>query len=101
MVNGKVPAGVWDAVASQVSLPMAMRDYQKLKPKVLVRHFTATEPQGNLDLVGDDNGLFADAAHGAWRFYQTLQISSPPALLRRQSASFIRPLEVETMPMPK
>ena len=32
---------------------------------------------------------------------QTVQISSPPALLRRQSASFIRPFEVEMMPMPR
>src|SRR4051794_3360098 len=33
--------------------------------------------------------------------YQTLQISSPPALLRRQSASFMTPFEVETIAMPR
>jgi hypothetical protein len=55
----------------------------------------------DLDLVGDGNGLFADAAHGGWSPYQTLQMSSPPALLRRQSASFIRPLEVEMMLIPR
>src|SRR5262249_706989 len=55
----------------------------------------------DLDLIGDGNGLFADAAHGGRRFYQTLQTSSPPALLRRQSASFIRPFEVERMLMPR
>src|SRR5690606_19313016 len=39
----------------------------------------------DLHLVGNGNGLFTDAAHGAVSLYQTLQRSSPPAFWRRQS----------------
>ena len=62
---------------------------------------TVVSLMSTLTLSGMGTGCFAYAAHGGCAGYQTLQMSSPPALFRRQSASFIRPLEVETMLIPR